>query len=145
MSERPSPSAAGDAVTQYEEVLRDAAPEAVEQIHADAFEQLSAEQRERVFEALVDRAGSEDERPADASPSELARAAAAAEQRSPGTLAGIARGSDPFGVDRGLINLYVTYAIGSELALLSLGSEAPPDGPLTFGGGFDGDGGVDGL
>lgn len=41
--------------------------------------------------------------------------------------------------------LFVAYAIGSAVALLSLGTAEPPDGPLTFGGGFDGSGGIDGL
>jgi hypothetical protein len=48
-------------------------------------------------------------------------------------------------VDRGLLNLFVVYAIGSEVALLSLGTETPPDGPVSFGGGFDASEGIDGL
>jgi hypothetical protein len=81
-------SAAADAhaLERYEKMLASAPPAVVEGVHAKAFERLSPEQRKAVFDRLSD-AASADERPADASPGALARAASRAEARERGAVA----------------------------------------------------------
>ena len=84
-------AATGDdqAVERYRYLLRTASPDTIEQTHAEAFAQLTPEQRKRVLDELsmelpegerttVLRAGE--------SPATLARAATRAELRQPGTL-----------------------------------------------------------
>jgi hypothetical protein len=125
-----SDSGGEEAAGQYEQLVHDAPPEILGQIHEEAFEQLTPQQRQDFFDALVERATSDEERPENATSAELARATSV-------------RGNDPFGVDTGLFNVFVAYAIGSELALLYLGGSTLPDGPVDFGGGFDGPDGID--
>ncbi|GAA1982000.1 hypothetical protein GCM10009718_18910 [Isoptericola halotolerans] len=73
------------ALDRYRYLLRTAPPDAVEQAHAEAFAQLSPEQRRRVLTEVgaslpaSERATSDD-------PQALARMATRAEMRSPGTL-----------------------------------------------------------
>ena len=131
-----------DAIAQYEELVRNAPPEDLQRINEEAFGNLTPEQRDLLFDALVARAVDDDERPADATPAELARAASRAEARQPGLLGGIVSGRQPVG-DAGLWTLFLGYAIGSELSFAYLAnSPLPDDGPIDFGGGFDGgDGG----
>lgn len=81
---------------RYERLLGSAPPAVVEQVHAEAFERLSPEQREAVHERLT-AAASADERPADASPAALARSAARAEARQRGEMARLL-GRDTAGV-----------------------------------------------
>ena len=73
------------AIARYRYLLRTAPPETIEQAHAEAFAQLTPEQRRQVLTGLAD-----DVPPADRSagddPRSLARMATRAELRRPGTL-----------------------------------------------------------
>ncbi len=84
-AERPTDE---QAVARYRYLLRTAAPEAIEQAHAEAFAQLAPEQRARVLRQ-VSQEVPPGERPADpeqVDPRTLARMATRAEMRRPGTL-----------------------------------------------------------
>jgi len=80
--------AAGDevsAVERYRIVLRTAPVETIEQVHAQAFAQLTDAQRAVIYEELSRGAGT-GERPLSSEPATLARAASRAEARTPGAL-----------------------------------------------------------
>ena len=87
--DEPSSSADEQAVARYRYLLRTAPPETIEAAHAEAFAQLTPDQRRRVLEELAASAPAA-ERDAvlrgDPSPQWLARAATRAELRQPGTL-----------------------------------------------------------
>ncbi|MEA2524970.1 MAG: hypothetical protein QOF73_2197 [Thermomicrobiales bacterium] len=89
------------AVERYRYLLSTAPPEAIEQAHAEAFAQLTPEQRRLVLEGLSrelppqERAGSDD-------PRSLARMATRAEMRRPGTLERTFGGMNPGGMGIGL-------------------------------------------
>ena len=70
------------AIERYRYLLRTAPPDQIEQAHAEAFAQLTPDQRRQVLEQLS-AAG---ERPLGEDPRALARAATRAELRRPGTL-----------------------------------------------------------
>lgn len=74
------------AVDDYERMLRTAPPATLERIHAEAFERLTPAQLDVLFERFVSRAESAAERPRDARPRSLAKAAARAESRRPGAI-----------------------------------------------------------
>src|SRR6478672_7452732 len=82
-------SADEQAIARYRYMLKTAPPETIEQAHAEAFAQLSPEQRQRVLQELSNVTPPA-ERPAVAraadSPGELARFATRAEIREPGVL-----------------------------------------------------------
>ncbi|KRF25280.1 hypothetical protein [Phycicoccus sp. Soil803] len=100
-STRPAPSASGPAtsgpatsgpaseddraIARYRYLLRTAPPEALEQVHAEAFARLTPEQRQQVLAELSSGlpAG---ESPPTADPQSMARAATRAELRQPGYL-----------------------------------------------------------
>lgn len=73
------------AIARYRYLLRTAPPETLEQVHAEAFAQLTPEQRQQVLASLTQEAP-QGEAPASAEPQDLARAATRAEMRQPGTL-----------------------------------------------------------
>jgi hypothetical protein len=73
------------AIERYRYLLRTAPPDQVEQAHAEAFGQLTPEQRQQVLAQLAG-AVPEGERPRSDDPQTLARAATRAEMRAPGTL-----------------------------------------------------------
>lgn len=73
------------AVDRYRYLLRTAPPDQVEQAHAEAFAQLTPQQRAQVQSELGSAVPSTD-RPASDSPTDLARSATRAEMREPGTL-----------------------------------------------------------
>ena len=89
------------AVARYRYLLRTAPPEAIEQAHAEAFAQLTPEQRRLALEGLngdlppQERADGDD-------PRSLARAATRAELRRPGTLERTFGGIGPGGTGIGL-------------------------------------------
>lgn len=74
------------AVDRYERMLRTAPPDVIENVHVQAFEKLTPAQLDLLFERFTANAPSHAERPADARPATLARAAAQAENRQPGAL-----------------------------------------------------------
>lgn len=73
------------AVARYRYLLRTATPEQIEAVHAEAFAQLTPEQRRQLLQQLGQSlpAG---EQAASAEPADLARAATRAEMRQPGYL-----------------------------------------------------------
>ncbi len=83
------PSEDDRAIARYRYLLKTAAPEAIEQAHAEAFAQLTPAQRRLVLQQLA-REAPPDERArvesSSANPQDLARLATRAEMRQPGTL-----------------------------------------------------------
>jgi hypothetical protein len=73
------------AIARYRYLLRTAPPETIEQAHAEAFAQLTPEQRRQVLTGLADDLPPS-ERSAGDDPRSLARMATRAEMRRPGTL-----------------------------------------------------------
>jgi hypothetical protein len=73
------------AVARYRYLLRTAPPEQIEQAHAEAFAQLTPDQRQQVLTQLA-AAVPAGERPRTDDPETLARVATRAEMRQPGTL-----------------------------------------------------------
>lgn len=71
------------AVDRYRYLLRTAPPDAVEEVHAEAFARLTPQQRRLVFEDLSKNASPAD-RPASDDPRTLARSATRSEMRQPG-------------------------------------------------------------
>lgn len=104
------------AVEKYERMLRTAPPDVIERAHLEAFEKLTPAQLGLVFDRFTATAPSEVDRPADARPASLARSAANAETRRPGTISR-ALGSDPAGtgvwVGSAVLDTVIWYAIAS--------------------------------
>ena len=73
------------AVDRYRYLLRTAPPDAVEEVHAEAFAKLTPQQRRLVFEDLSRNAAASD-RPASDDPRTLAGSATRSELRQPGFL-----------------------------------------------------------
>lgn len=73
------------AVERYRYLLRTAPPETIEQVHAEAFEKLTPEQRRQVYEELSRNAPA-GEQPRGEDAQSLASAATRSELRQPGTL-----------------------------------------------------------
>ena len=73
------------AVERYRYLLETAPPEAIEQVHAEAFAKLTPEQRRLVFAQLTENAPTGDAPRAD-DPASLAQAATRSELRQPGTM-----------------------------------------------------------
>ena len=73
------------AIARYRYLLQSAPPEAIEQVHAEAFAQLTPEQRHQVFDALKQNAPA-GEAPSSEDPRALAVSATRTEMRQPGTL-----------------------------------------------------------
>ena len=86
-SSAPSPAASDDerAVARYRYLLRTAPPEALEQVHAEAFARLTPDQRQQVLAELSTGLPSGEAAPT-ADPQSMARAATRAELRQPGYL-----------------------------------------------------------
>ncbi|MFO1398450.1 MAG: hypothetical protein U1F48_15430 [Burkholderiales bacterium] len=97
------PPAADDerAIARYRYLLQTAPPETIEQAHAEAFAQLSPEQRRRVLQDLAAAVPAGGERDAvlraGDQPASLARVATRAEVRQPGVLERIFGGAGPAG------------------------------------------------
>lgn len=84
-SGRPEQLPDDQAIARYRYLLRTAPPEQIEQAHAEAFGQLTVDQRQQVLAQLAAAVPSE-ERPRTDDPETLARVATRAEVRRPGTL-----------------------------------------------------------
>jgi hypothetical protein len=107
------------AIDRYRYLLRTAPPEAIEQSHAEAFAQLTPEQRRQVLEGLSQNVPPQ-ERTGRDDPESLARLATRAELRRPGTLESTFGGMYPGGFG-GLMagNILSTIAgvvVGSAIA-----------------------------
>ena len=89
-------SADEQALARYRYMLKTAPPETIEQAHAEAFAQLTPEQRRQVLQAMRDDVPAAERAMAEqggATPQALARMATRAEIRQPGTLGSIMAGS----------------------------------------------------
>ncbi|MFZ4895971.1 hypothetical protein ACL9RL_16125 [Plantibacter sp. Mn2098] len=142
------------AVERYRYLLRTAPPEAIEQVHAEAFAKLTPEQRTLVFQELSQNAPAGDA-PLNDSPAALATAATRSELRQPGTLErsfgqrGPGLGTMFAGSLLGTISgMVIGSAIASAFIPDSVGTSADgagADGAGTDGSGADGSGaGTDG-
>ena len=89
------------AVERYRYLLRTAPPEAIEQAHAEAFAQLTDEQRRQVLAGLSGELPPQERTDRD-DPQSLARMATRAELRRPGTLERTFGGIGPGGTGIGL-------------------------------------------
>ena len=128
------------ALARYHYMLKTAPPETIEQAHAEAFAQLTPEQRRKVLEEMGDRIPAAERAQAEkagASPEALARVATRAEMRQPGSLGGMMAGS--------LLSSIAGAVIGSMIAqhfFSDAGADvAESDPPMDDGGGFDDSGG----
>lgn len=124
------PATSTDGVQRYRYLLRTAAPEQIEQAHAEAFEKLSAAERRAVLQALAHT----DETPSDDSPAALARSATRLEMRQPGAL------ERTFGTQtagRSILTSLAAGFAGSAVYNLLFGR---PGGLLGFGHGMVGGG-----
>jgi hypothetical protein len=74
------------AVREYERMLRSAPRETIERAHVEAFEKLTPEQLDILFDRFSSVASADGEKPSDARPVSLASAASRAEAREPGTI-----------------------------------------------------------
>lgn len=130
------------ALERYRYLLRTAPPERIEQVHAEAFERLTPEQRRQVYAQLSENAPA-GEAPQNDDPQNLASAATRAELRQPGTMER-SFGGPGFGSMLGasLLGTVAGYVIGSALMSAFL---PPMDGGDVAGGeGESGDAGSDG-
>jgi hypothetical protein len=114
---RPAPSAQRSddeiAVERYEYLLCTAPPETIEKVHTEAFSKLTPQQRDILFDKLTANADSS-ERPADAEPATLAKAATRAEFQQPGTLTRTLGGSAFGGAGGpGLGGMFASSLLGS--------------------------------
>lgn len=140
---RAAPGSDEAAIERYRYLLRTAPPDALEQAHAEAFAQLTPEQRRQVL-AEVSAQVPEAERATSDDPRSLARMATRAELRQPGTLErtfGAARGPGGTGVGglgmggmiagsllAGVAGAFVGTAIADSLLDLSDGGGDGADG-----------------
>ena len=135
------------AVERYEQLLRTAPQDVLEQAHVEAFERLTPAQLDLLYERLTATATTDDERPADARPESLAHSAARAERRQPGTIAQTLDETQA----RAETNALVGYSILDAVVWYSLASvawstwnlpsddttDAPPSDAFDPGDGFD--------
>jgi hypothetical protein len=139
------------AIEQYERLVQNASPDDLLQVHADAFEKLTPEQRDFIYNQFLQRAA-DDEHPADAQPRSLAETATRIEQRKPGTLRRLFE--DPAAAplwnepNHSIWLAFAGYIIASELSTSILldadAAAAPPYDPDAVAGpdpNFDGGGG----
>lgn len=152
---RAAPAATTDderALERYRYLLRTAPPETIEQAHAEAFAQLTDEQRAMIYEELSKGSGT-GERPLSSEPATLARAATRAEFRQPGAMERVmgARGGAGgmgFGgmVASSLLGTVAGYVIGSALVSAFLPWDGGAGGDANADGGDSGssDGSGDG-
>src|SRR5437870_837610 len=73
------------ALARYRYMLKTAPPEAIEQVHAEAFAKLTSEQRRMLLEQLRNEVPERERAYATEDPQSLARLATRAEVRQPGT------------------------------------------------------------
>ena len=133
------------AIARYRYLLRTAPPEDIEKVHAEAFAQLSPEQRQMVLQRLTEDLP-ESERPRTDQPADLARSATRAEMRQPGYLQG-AFGGGRGGMGMGgmfagsMLGTIAGFVVGSAIADAMLGGyESSPEAADAGDAGGDGGG-----
>ena len=103
------------AIERYRYLLRTAPPETIEQVHAEAFEKLSPQQRRKVYEELS-RNALPGEQPRGEDAQSLAAAATRSELRQPGTLERSFQGPSFLGMmGSSLLGTVAGYVIGSAI------------------------------
>ena len=133
------------AIERYRYLLRTAPPETIEDAHAEAFAQLTPEQRTRVL-AELSRELPERERAAgyDDDPRSLARLATRSEMRQPGSLERSFGGMGGFGgtMASSFLGAFAGLLVGSAIAEQFLGDDGAADQSADgdFGGGDFGGG-----
>jgi len=124
----PTPAAPRDeneiALERYRYLLRTAPPETIEQVHTEAFEKLTPEQRQLLFTQLSENAPA-GEAPRGTDAASLASAATRSELRNPGTMERSMAPQDARGNNQGpgfgsmiassLLGTVAGYVIGSAL------------------------------
>lgn len=136
------------AIERYRYLLRTAPPEATEQVHREAFEQLTPEQRQQVFRELSEGAPVGDA-PKDDDPRTLAQSATRSELRQPGFMERRFSGGGGMGfggvLASSMLGTIAGFAIGSAIAGAFLpdmgGDYAGGEGDVSADGGV---GGADG-
>ena len=110
------------AIARYRYLLRTAPPEDIERVHAEAFANLSPEQRQQVLGRMSEDLP-EAERPRSAEPADLARAATRAEMRQPGYLQrSFGGGTGMGGMFAGsMLGTIAGFVVGSAIADAMLG------------------------
>jgi len=154
---RPPPGSDEYALERYRYMLQTAPPETIEQAHAEAFEQLSPEQRREVLAELARAAPSQErgaiERTPTDDPRALARVATRTEIRQPGFMERTLGTRPGTGFGAGLLGSFAAAFAGSMVAnafFSSLGGfdgfagdggDAEATGDADAAGGVDEDGG----
>ncbi|MDQ0867251.1 hypothetical protein [Arthrobacter globiformis] len=127
------------AIERYQQVLSNAPTEKIEQVHVEAFSKLTPAQLDVLFERFTQNAHTTEDRPANAQPATLARAAARSERHQPGALTRTL-GEGGSGADsRSVLGSVAGYVIVSEIVSAyfwsGLYAEAAGDGSTeAFGG-----------
>jgi hypothetical protein len=123
-------SADEQAITRYQYMLKTAPPETIEQAHAEAFAQLTPEQRRQMLQKMAESVPASERAVAEqagATPQALARMATRAEIRQPGAMErmfGQAGGVGMGGLMAGtLLSSIAGTVIGSMIAREFLGGE----------------------
>lgn len=112
------------AVERYRYLLRTAPPEAIEQVHAEAFAKLTDDQRALVFEELTRNAPAGDA-PRGTDAQSLAQAATRSELRQPGTLERSFQGPSFLSmVGSTMLGTIAGYVIGSAIVSAFLPTDA---------------------
>ena len=147
------------AVERYRYLLKTAPPEAIEQVHAEAFSKLTPEQRDILFVQLQENAAAGDA-PTSKEPQALAVSATRSELRNPGTMERTLGGNGGQGVGLGgivmgsLLGTVAGYVIGSAIVgsfmpdpaadtSADAGTDASADTASADGGDFGSDSGGD--
>jgi hypothetical protein len=144
------------AIERYRYLLRTAPPETIEQVHAEAFGRLTDAQRQQVLADLSSTLPPS-ERPVDADPQSMARAATRAEYTQPGfmertfgnrSFGGGGQGGSGFGSMLGasMLGTIGGYVVGSALvSAFMMPAYAADPGSGDDGADTGGDGGADGA
>lgn len=135
------------AIDRYRYLLRTAPAETIEQVHAEAFEKLTPEQRRKVYEELS-RTAPAGEQPRGEDAQSLASAATRSELRQPGTLERTFQGPSFLSmVGSSLLGTVAGYVIGSAIVSAFMPDATTVDSATDSGnndsGGADADAGAD--
>ncbi|MDF1478561.1 hypothetical protein PYV02_05620 [Leifsonia sp. H3M29-4] len=127
------------AIERYRYLLRTAPPETIEQVHAEAFEKLTPEQRRKVYEELS-RNALPGEQPRGEDAQSLASAATRSELRQPGTLERSFQGPSFLSmVGSSLLGTVAGYVIGSAIVSAFMPDATPADTASDTGADSSGD------
>ncbi|MET4583450.1 hypothetical protein ABIE21_002976 [Conyzicola nivalis] len=116
LEDRPAPHRTADeiAVERYDYLLRTASPKTIDRVHEEAFAKLTPAQLDILFSRLTE-AAPEGERPADATPAALAKAATLTEAKQPGALSRAFGGQDGAGWGGSMYGTLAGYVVASSI------------------------------